>query len=325
MESMMELALIAATLLASLAVLIKSSDRVTMSAVRLARFFHISELAVGVILVAVATSLPELAVSVISATSGQGAISAGNVFGSNISNILLIFGIGAVMYGVRFSRSDTREIGLLLLLTTIISAYMVFHNFIEDSILGFLEGLVLLGIFVGYSVYSLRSRKQLDGHRNGKVNKKEALDHFLSFSLGILIVIISSAFVVDAAVRLSDYANLADSFIGATIIALGTSLPELSVFLQSLRKKRYGLALGNIIGSNVTNLTLVLGTAAVIHPIVVNLPVLAAALLFAVVANMLLLYIAAVNRRMSPLCGGILLALYAVYLVVIFGMQLQEL
>ena len=100
---------------------------------------------------------------------------------------------------------------------------------------------------------------------------------------------------------------------------------RVDVAVHGPRSGRYGLALGNIIGSNVTNLTLVLGTAAVIHPIVVNLPVLAAALLFAVVANMLLLYIAAVNRRMRPLCGGILLALYAIYLLVIFGMQLQEL
>ncbi len=119
--------------------------------------------------------------------------------------------------------------------------------------------------------------------------------------------------------------GIAESFIGATVIAVGTSLPELSIDLQAIRKKHYGIALGDAIGSNMANITLVLGTAATINPISVTLPVFIAALLFAVIANMLLLYAAAVNKRIHRLGGAIFIALYVIYLVLIFSLQAQEL
>jgi len=313
-----------ATLVVSVAVLARSSGFVVDNAMKLSKFFGISQLAIGFILIAVSTSLPELSVSVVSSAANEGAIAAGNVFGSNIANILLILGTGAFLYGLKISATSLRDIGLVLLLTTIISVYIIFNSSVQGNALSFIEGALLLSIFVIYAWYSIAKKGTEESNNNGKVTKAKALNAFLFFGVGILAVIVSSGFVVESAVKLAKLLGIAESFIGATIIAIGTSLPELSVDLQAIRKKHYGLALGDAIGSNMVNVTLVLGTAAVINPIHVQIPVFIAALLFAVIANMVLLYVAAVNKRIARLGGALFLVTYAIYIGIIFALQMRE-
>jgi len=312
------------TLVISVFILAKASELVVENASKLARFFGVSQLAIGMLLIAVSTSLPELSVSVASSFAKQGAIAAGNVFGSNIANVLLILGLGATLYGFKVRREILADLALVLVLTTAISAYILFHSQVAGSALGFYEGVLLLLIGVWYAGRML-SRKRIDEDGASKpISRSEGLKFFLLFFAGIIGVIISSQFVVDSAVKLADAAGLAKSFIGATLIAIGTSLPELSIDLQAIRKKHYGIALGDAIGSNMANLTLVLGTAAVISPIVVQLGVFVAALLFAVVANTVFLYIAAVRREFGRREGLAMLAMYAIYLIIIFYLQFGE-
>ena len=223
--------------LVSIIFLYKSSESVIESSLKLSRFFNINQLTVGFILMAVATSLPELSVSITSALAGRGAISAGNVFGSNIANILVILGIGAYLYGIRINKLDLKDVGLILLLTTLISAYIVFNSSVSGKALNFVEGIILLSIF-GLYVFSLLRKKKLDNSRpKMTVPKSAALKAFLAFCVGIVVVLVSSSLVVDSAVELAASFGLAESFIGATVIAMGTSLPELSTALQALRKK----------------------------------------------------------------------------------------
>lgn len=313
----------AASLLVFLTILAKSSGVVVENAVRLSKFFGISQVAVGFLLLSVSTSLPELSISVIASATGEGAIAAGNVFGSNIANILLILGTGAFVYGLQISKKELDDIAIILVLTTVISVYIIFNNTAGNQALGLLEGVILLLLFGLYAAYLLRKKRVLENNENG-ITKKEALHSFLFFAGSITLVIISSGFVVDAAVKLARLLNIAESFIGATAIAIGTSLPELSIDLQALRKKHYGLALGDAIGSNMTNITLVLGVAAVIHPITVTLPVFIAALLFAIISNTLLFYAAAVNKNLKRQGGAMFLLIYAVYIVTIFYLQLSR-
>lgn len=309
------------TLVFFIVILSKSSSLVVDNAVKLARFFKISTLAVGLLLVSVATSLPELSVSVMSSVAGEGALAAGNVFGSNIANILLILGIGAALFGFTVRRETLKDIAIVLVATTVISVYILYRSSIDGSALGFSEGLILLLVFAWYAKRVL-SQKNLEATAVfGKVNMHEGLHAFIFFVVGLVGVIISSSFVVDSAVSLARIAGLAESFIGATIIAIGTSLPELSVDLMALKKKQYGLALGDAIGSNMANITLVLGTAAALSPIVVQIKVFVAALLFAVVANILFFYIAAVNRKFTRNDGIMMIALYVVYIIAIFYLQ----
>jgi len=312
------------TLLISIVVLSGSSALVIDNAVKLSRFFNINQMAVGFLLVAVATSLPELSVSVASSSAGEGAISAGTVFGSNIANVLVILGIGAFLYGVKISAKSLKEIGIVLLLTTILSLYIIYSSSVLGRALNMIEGLVLLGIFAAYVWWVLKSKKPVDVAPKMDIPKKKALNAFLMFVLGMLLVVVSSAFVVDSAVALAGMLGLAQSFIGATIIAVGTSLPELGTALQALRKRYYGLVLGNAIGSNTANLTLVLGTASVINPIELHLPVFVAALIFAVVANTLFFYVSAVNKSMGRIAGAFFILVYVLYLIAIFGLQAAE-
>ncbi len=312
------------TLLVSLAALSKSSSMVVENLVKLSKFFGISQIAIGFILLAASTTLPELSVSIISSSLGEGAVAAGNVFGSNIANILLIFGLGGFLYGLAIKRDELRDIAIVLVLTTIISSYIIFNSSVSGRALGFLEGIVLLMLFLGYILYIFTERKKENSGENS-ITKKEALHAFLFFCASILLVFISAGFVVESAVKIARFLRITESFIGATIIAIGTSLPEISICLEAIRKKHYGIALGDAIGANMINLTLVLGTASVINPISVLLPVFIAALLFAIVANMLLFYAAAVNRGLKKTSGFLFLLMYAIYIITIFYLQVGEL
>lgn len=307
-----------------IAILSKSSGLVVENAEKLAVFFGISTLAIGMLLVAVSTSLPELSVSVASSTAKQGAIAAGNVFGSNIANILLVLGLGAFLYGFKVGKESLSDLALVLMLTTLISVYILFHSQIMGYALGFYEGALLLLIFLWYANRLLSKKNMKEMAPAKKMGRQEGLRAFLFFGLGIVGVIISSHFVVDSAVKLAEIAGLAKSFIGATLIAVGTSLPELSIDIQAIRRKQYGLALGDAIGSNMANITLVLGAAAAISPIVVQLNVFSAALLFAVVANFVFLYYAIVDKSFTRKHGLVMLGLYALYLIVIFYLQFSD-
>lgn len=311
-------------LIVSLFILSHSSKVVVDSSLKLARFFNISQLAIGFLLIAVATSLPELAVSVTSSSVGEGAIAAGNVFGSNISNILLILGIGAYFYGIKIRPMHIKDVGLMLLLTTLISVYIIFSSSVQQKALTVIEGMVLMLIFGVYAYETLKKRKVSNKNKNSIITKKEALEAFLYFGVGIIVVIISSAFVVNSAVAIANIFGVARSFIGATLIAIGTSLPELSATLYSLKKRHYGLVLGNIMGSNITNLTLVLGAASVINQIALHLQVFIIALLFAIIANSILFYVAAVNKSIGRSSGIIFLVIYAIYTIIIAGLQISE-
>ncbi|MCX8166507.1 MAG: calcium/sodium antiporter [Candidatus Micrarchaeota archaeon] len=318
-------------LLVFIIILLKSAEHVVISASRLADFFGISTLAIGVILVAFSTSLPELSVGIISSINNKGSISAGNVFGSNIANICLILGLGAFLYGFSITMKEIKQVVVILILTTIISVYIIFHvNFYGDALTQ-IEGIILLGIGFWYFRNYLKDYGT-DNHHNSHnrnelehVTKHKALQEFLYFFVGILIVLFSSSMVVRYAVKLAEMVGLAESFIGATLIAVGTSLPEMTVSLQAIRKKKYGLALGDAIGANLTTLTIVLGSSAVINPIDLTLNVFIAALLFAIIANSLFLYFAITSKKLGNKEGMILIALYVFYLVTIFGLQATEL
>lgn len=322
---MLEIAIALGILAVSLAVLGRSSEAVVDGISDLSKYFRISQIAVGFFVLAIATSLPELSVSLMSSVTGEGALAAGNIFGSNIANILLIIGICAVMYGVKVDKGNLKEIGLLLLLTTAISAYILFKSSFAGQALGLFEGIALLCIFAVYAWGGVGKSKREESTLPKPVMKEEARNAFLLFVGGMVLVLVSSSFVVGSAVTLAATLGIAESFIGATVIAFGTSLPELSIGIQSIKKKKYGIFLGNAVGSNMINLTLVLGVAAVLNPIAVQIPVFIAALLFAVVANMLLLYVAAVNKKIGKVGGAAFLLFYVIYLGTIFMLQLQEL
>lgn len=311
-----------ALLLVSLIVLAKSSDIVTDKAVILSQYFRVSQMAIGFLLIAGATSLPELSVSVIASVMGQGAISAGNVFGSNIADVFLVLGACAFLYRLRLKKQDAVEIGGVVLVTTIITLYFIYSAFVLGSpVIARWEGIVLLLAFAGYIFYVLRE-KEFPKDGAVTVTKREALNAFVIFFAGIGLVLVSSGIAVDSAVRISDLFGISRTFLGATIVAIGTSLPELSVELAAVRKRQYALAVGDAIGSTITNITLVLGVAAALGPIFILAPAsLLTVLIFAILANVILLYLVLTRKKIGRLTGILFILLYLLFLFVLSGAE----
>lgn len=311
-------------LLLFLYILAKSSSLVIDNAAKLARMLKIGQVGMGFLFIALATSLPEVAISVISSTAKQGALAAGNVFGSNIANILIILGVGAFLYSFPVSRKNLKEIALVLLLSTLITIYIIFRSQVAGSSLGLFEGLLLLAV-AGWYLLKSASKDEMPAYESAKkLDVRNGAIYLVLFIISIIAVALSSMIVVASSLQLAEGLGLTESFMGATIIAVGTSLPELSIAIAAIRKKQYGLALGDAIGSCVANLTIVLGVAAVISPISVQLKVFMAALLFSIVANVVFLYIAAVKKKFGKLEGALMLSLYAFYIFCIFFLQFGE-
>ncbi len=304
----------------------KSADLVVDHVSNLSKYFKISSLAVGFLLVALTTSLPELTISVLSSTASEGEIAAGNVFGSNIANILLILGIGSLFYGVKISAEDQKEIRLVLISTSSLTILILLGSSLLNYSLSLFDGLLLLLFFVLYCIYSLKKKFSDDLEKQFNLTKKQAAFSFVFFFIGIFLVLISSSFVVHFSVSLAKTAHLSESFIGSTFVAVGTSLPELSTTIAALRKKEYSLALGDSIGSNLVNLTLVLGSAATINPIsILVLPIFTLVLVFALLSDFLLFIFSSFFPYLGKFVGVVFLIFYLLYLFLLFNFQFSSL
>ncbi len=302
-------------LIISLLILAKSSEKVIESAIKLAGYFKIGQLAVGFLLLAVSTSLPELTVSVMAASQGAASITVGNVFGSNIADVLLVLGSVAAIYGIRTRQGEWGEAAFILLVVSVITMTVIVLEGLDAY-----TGALLICMFILFVWYLLRRKKAIEMMGNG-ITKVEALHAFLFFSVGIVFVMVSSGFVVESAIKLADGLNLAKSFIGATIIAIGTSLPELAIDLQAIKRKAYALAIGDAIGSTMVNLTLVMGVAALIKPIAFTKEIVYTLGVFSVLANGLLLFLIFRSRPLTRNHGIVMLFLFLVYLLVLYGVQ----
>ncbi|MEW6328814.1 MAG: sodium:calcium antiporter [Candidatus Micrarchaeota archaeon] len=295
-------------------VLARSSQFVVESAVKLARFFKIGEATIGFILISTSTSLPELSVSLISSSANESALAVGTAIGSNITDLCVVLGIAAFISTIYVRSKELLSITRILLVTSIIVIVLMITTKLDR-----LDGLILLALFAFY-IYTLLKEKVTLGER-GDVSRKEALRAFLFFAVGIAGVIISSGFVVDSAIKISDALNLARSFIGATILAVGTSLPELAVGTTAVSSRHSSLALGDAIGSCMVNLTLVLGVAALINPPNINMSMFDVLAGFLLITNMVFWYILQTKKKLNREYGAVMLLIYAIFLSVLFWAQ----
>lgn len=260
-------------LLAGLVLLLWSADKFVDGGASSAKHLGVPTLLIGILIIGFGTSAPEMLVSLIAALDGNPQLALGNAFGSNITNIALIIGTTALVAPIFVhSRIISKELPLVLAIT-ILSGWMVY-----DGVLSFFEGLVLLtgfGMLIFWSIYGgLKARadsfscevnRDLQEHEMGL---KESL--FWLFA-GIVLLIASSKLLVWGAVGIATALGVSDLVIGLTIVALGTSLPELSSCIVAVKKKEYDLALGNIVGSNMFNILAVIGISATVSPMQ-NLP-----------------------------------------------------
>lgn len=259
-------------LVISLAGIVFGADYLVAGAVSIARKFKVSDFVIGAAIVGVGTSMPELVVSFIGAIQGNADVAIGNVVGSNIFNILGILGITAIFFPIAVNKDNMKFEMPLCIGVSILLTILVF-NFFNGNVptISRMDGLVLLlcfALFMWYSFY--RDRKQKTSGPEQTVTQEEKTPLWLAVVkvLGGLAVLITSCdFFVDNAVLIAKSFGVNDAFISLTLIACGTSLPELAASVAAALKKNTQLALGNIIGSNIFNITLILGLSSQVMPL----------------------------------------------------------
>ena len=255
-------------LLLCLAVIVFSADALVAGAVTIAKRFKISDFVIGAVIVGVGTSFPELVVSSIGAIEGNSDIAIGNVVGSNIFNVLGILGLTALIMPVAVSK-ENRHFDLPFCITLSVLTLLLVFNFFMGGVAGIsrVDGLVLLAIFGFFMWSSLRSNKKESVVVEVTITNKQLSIGVGKVFIGLSALILASRFFLDNAIVIAEAWGVNEAFIAITLVACGTSLPELAASLVAAAKKNTQLALGNVIGSNIFNLSLILGVASQITPL----------------------------------------------------------
>jgi len=313
---MLELLLSFLFLVISLLALSYSSKIFIESAEKLASYFGFSKLAIGFILISLLTSLPELSIAIFSSATHNNNISLGDLLGSNVTNIALIFGI-FLYFSAKEVKLNRDKINQILLYIFISITPILFFI---DSSLTFSEGLVLILFYLFFLKLLLDSNERISIGNN--VDKKEAAKQFLILLASIFVVLISSEFAVGNAVQIANELNLFQSFLGGTIIALSTSLPELAITISAIRKRATDIALGNLIGSNVVNITLLLGLNVVINPFIPNIEIATAIFSFIFISSGYVVFKLLTSNKLVKKDGLVLFLVYIAYIILMSSVQM---
>ncbi len=312
-------------LVISFAVLVWSADKFVYGASGLARNLGVSPMIIGLTIVAMGSSAPEIMVSANAALAGATDTSVGNAIGSNITNILLVLGITTLVRPVSVSSTTLhRELPILLAFTVI--AWWI----LSDDYLSLYEGIFLFAGFFGFIGFLIYLAKTNTGEVDPLLaESEEEIPTDLPTSkaifwvvVGLIMLPLSSHFLVESAVVIAQYFGISELVIGLTIIALGTSLPELAASVAGVLKGEDDLAIGNVIGSNIFNILAVLGIGALINPSQID-PAAASRDSYVMIAATVAIFLMAMSfkktRRINRFEGGLLLAGFIAYQFVLFG------
>ena len=320
-----------AILIVGFALLVKGADLFVDGASGIAKKFGISELILGLTIVAMGTSAPEAAVSIAAAAKGSAGISIGNVIGSNIMNIFIILGVVAAITPLKIERSTVRYEMPFTIIVTVLFVMMG-----KDGLLTRMDGAILWAGLLLYLAYLLRQAKQKPAEAPAQAEslaesaatvpdaaeasttpataaESPSIWKLIALTIvGLAVILVSSDYAVDAAVALAKIFNISDRVIGLTIVALGTSLPELVTSVTAALRGNADLAVGNVVGSCIFNLLFVLGTSALILPIPCAPNFLSDAYV-AVGATVLLLLFGFTQMKIARWEGVLLVACYVAY------------
>lgn len=306
----MEILLQIVLLIIGFVMLVKGADWFVDGASGIATKFKIPQIVIGLTIVAMGTSAPEAAVSITAALKGNADITVGNIVGSNILNILIILGLSAVITPLAVAKSTIKvDIPFMIVMS------LLFLVMGYDGTIALLEGIILLVIFVSYLSYLFVLAKK-DKDASEEHIKEMSVAKALTWTVvGLFLIIYGSNVTIDAASSIARTLGLSERFIGLTIVALGTSLPELFTSVMAARKGNADIAIGNIVGSNIFNILFVLGISSTIIPVP-----FAADFRFdtmvAIYAALLLFVCSLKDKKLKWWAGVLMLLSYAVY----FGM-----
>lgn len=305
----MKLLLAVILLVLGFVMLIKGADWFVDGAAGIAARFGIPQLVIGLTIVAMGTSAPEAAVSITAATTGNAGITIGNVIGSNILNVLLILGVTAAITTVAVQKSTVKIEMPFMHIITIVLAVLGFTG--GQIVLW--EGIVLWGFFLVYLGYLFNMAKK--GNAEEEVAEMLPLwKQLLMLVIGIVCIVFGSDLTVDNATILAEALGMDDRLIGLTIVAFGTSLPELVTSITAAKKGNADIAIGNIVGSNIFNILFVVGTTALITPVAFKMGFLIDSAV-ALAAGCILWFGVMKEQKLKRPLGIVMLLAYAAYFV----------
>ena len=299
-------------LIVGFVLLIKGADYFVEGASQIADRFHIPQIVIGLTIVAFGTSAPEAAISIAAALKGTAGIAVGNILGSNVLNVLLILGITACIRKLKVQVNTIKyEMPFLIL----ISVILVVMGYFEQELV-FSSGLILWGLFLCFFAYLIAQAKKgrSEATEEDSEEKKNIWIVLLMTVGGLAAIVLGSDVTVDNATEIATFFGMSDRLIGLTIVAFGTSLPELITSITAARKGNADIAIGNIIGSNIFNILFVLGTASLITTLPYSRDFLVDGIV-SIVAVVFLLLATCKKKELCRTAGAMMLVGYAGYFV----------
>ncbi|MEK6922922.1 MAG: sodium:calcium antiporter [Nanoarchaeota archaeon] len=300
-------------------VLGKTSIWIVRSLSKISSFLRLSEFTSGFIILALATTLPELFVGINAAISKNPALSLGNVIGSNVVNLTFILAIAVLLSkGISIESKIVRQDSLYMLLTASLPVLLMLDGKITR-----LEGALLIVAFFIYIFKVAKDRKKFEKTAN-QYKKYELFNAFAVFIVSSILLLISASFLVKFAVNIARDLNVAPILIGIFLLAFGTSLPELSLAIRSSLSGHSGITLGDLIGSVIINSTLVVGVTSLISPIIANYTIFITSSFFMLITCLLVMAFIHTGNRLTVKEGAILLIVYALFTIIELSINLVK-
>ena len=301
-------------LVVGLVLLVKGADWLVDGASKLAKRLGVTDLVIGLTIVAFGTSMPEFVVNMVSVADGATDLAITNILGSNIINTLVILGCSALVCPLVAQRSTVRlDIPLNIVAGVLVLVFVFISSPMEPKGLSRIEGLALLGVFAAFLVYTFYTAKA-DATTTTESTPSPLWKCVVLILAGLVGLVVGGEMIVKSAVAIARYCGVAESVIGLTIVALGTSLPELATSVVAAFKHNNDIAIGNVVGSNIFNVFFILGTSAIIKHLPVYPGIEIDAALVAVSALAVWLLLCNKNRSINRWGGALLLVIYAGYL-----------
>ena len=301
-------------LVVGLVLLVKGADWLVDGASKLAKRLGVTDLVIGLTIVAFGTSMPEFVVNMVSVAEGATDLAITNILGSNIINTLVILGCSALVCPLVAQRSTVRlDIPLNIVAGVLVLVFVFISSPMEPKGLSRIEGLALLVVFAAFLVYTFYTAKA-DASTTTESTPFPLWKCVVLILAGLVCLVVGGEMIVKTAVAIARYCGVAESVIGLTIVALGTSLPELATSVVAAFKHNNDIAIGNVVGSNIFNVFFILGTSAIIKHLPVYPGIEIDAALVAVSALAVWLLLCNKNRSINRWGGALLLVLYAGYL-----------
>ena len=272
-----------------------------------ARSLKISPFVIGLTVIAFGTSLPELVVSLMASNKGEGAIVIGNVVGSNIANILLVLSVIVIMKPIAINFDSVKQGAIYLFVSTAAIALLIYYQ-----VLTFIPGLILLLLFCIYMVNQFFSKNSID---HG-IDTDDSLNpiHIGLICIGILLLGYGSHLFINSSISIAEFFNVPKIVISVSLVAFGTSVPELVTSVVALKRGEPNFIIGNVMGSNIINIFLVLGSSLLVDTIEISLEAICYPLFFMILAALLIIFITSFQKMMNRVHGLIFLAMYVLFI-----------